>query len=433
MQSDNEGLKREIGLWGLISNSINITIGAGIFIIPAIVAGRLGNASLWPYLVCGSMIILIMLCFAETGSQITRSGGAYSYIETAFGKYAGFLTANIFIFGGAVMANAAVANGLADTLASFLPVFNYFPVRLLFFALLFSSLAWLNVRGVSGSILLVKTTTIIKLTPLIIIAIAGLFYIKASGFGEMGSHTISDIGEMSLILLFAFVGAETALNVSGEIKRPEKTIPAGIMLSMAAVVLIYILIQVVVQGLLGSSLSEYSDAPLVETARRIAGQAGAAVILAGASFSMFGNLSGMVLSMPRILFAAAKDKVLPFKRLSEVDKKHNTPAAAVITYAALGFIFASVGEFRQLAMLSSASYLLIYLGVVASLIAFRLRKTPVNNTFRLRGGYLIPVVSGVSIIWVLTNLPAAELLAMSIFIAVVTILYLLLKLFIRNN
>ena len=89
-----------------------------------------------------------MLCFAEVGTKITSTGGAYSYIEDAFGKYAGFLTTNIFIFGAAVMANAAVANGLANTLAYFLPFFKIQWIRVLLFAVMFGGLAYLNVRGV---------------------------------------------------------------------------------------------------------------------------------------------------------------------------------------------------------------------------------------------------------------------------------------------
>ena len=122
---ENEGLKREIGVWGLVANSINIIVGAGIFILPVIIAEKLGTASIWAYLICGILMIFIMLCFVEVGTRITRTGGAYSYIEDAFGKYAGFLTTNIFIFGAAVMANAAVANGLANTLAYFFIFYNF--------------------------------------------------------------------------------------------------------------------------------------------------------------------------------------------------------------------------------------------------------------------------------------------------------------------
>ena len=85
--TENDGLKREIGVWGLVSNSINIVVGAGIFVLPAIVAEQLGTASVLAYAICGVLIVLIMLCFAEIGSRITVTGGAYAYVEVAFGRY----------------------------------------------------------------------------------------------------------------------------------------------------------------------------------------------------------------------------------------------------------------------------------------------------------------------------------------------------------
>jgi amino acid transporter len=427
-----EGLKREIGLWGLISNSINITIGAGIFILPVIVAERLGSGSIWPYAICGLLMMMIMLCFTEAGTRITCSGGAYSYIEIAFGRYAGFLTTNIFIFGGAVMANAAVANGLADTLGYFFPFFKLQITRVTFFTLLFGGLAYLNVIGVAKSILLVKVTTIAKLTPLLLIALAGLFFIDPSNLATGNGNSVTDIGEMSLILLFAFVGAETALNVSGEIKNPKTTIPKGIIISVLAVALIYTLIQITVQGMLGSSVTSYKDAPLAEVARRMIGPVGATIVLIGASFSMFGNLSGMVLNMPRVLFAASRDNVIPPKALSKVHPEYKTPYLAIISYAILGFIFATAGEFRQLAMLSSASYLIIYLGVTFSVIKFRMREERQDEAFRVPGGYLVPVISSLSIIWVLSNLPFIELRAMVLFILLLTLIYFVIK-FVRKS
>jgi amino acid transporter len=210
---------------------------------------------------------------------------------------------------------------------------------------------------------------------------------------------------MSLILIFAFVGAETALNVSGEIKNPGKTIPAGIMLSILIVVIIYILIQMTVQGILGGSITEYRDAPLAEAARRMIGPVGATIVIIGASFSMFGNISGMVLNMPRVLFAAARDRVLPFRGLAKVHQDFLTPHISIICYAFLGFIFASTGEFKQLAMLSSASYLLIYLGVVLSVIKFRITRSIKEDSYHIPGGYFVPGLSVVVIIWVLSNLP----------------------------
>jgi len=157
--NENDGLRREIGVWGLVSNSLNIIVGAGIFLLPAVVAARLGAASILAYMVCGILVMLIMLCFAEIGSRITITGGVYAYIEVVFGRYAGFLTANIFIFGAAMMANAAVANGLANTIAYFFPVLEAQWMRVMFFITMFGGFAYFNVRGVGRGMWLVKFST----------------------------------------------------------------------------------------------------------------------------------------------------------------------------------------------------------------------------------------------------------------------------------
>jgi amino acid transporter len=430
MINQNEGLKREIGVWGLVSNSINIIIGAGIFILPAIVAERLGSSGIWPYIICGILMIFIMLCFAEVGTKITLTGGAYSYIEVAFGKYAGFLTTNIFIFGAAVMANAAVANGLADTISYFFPFFKMHWIRILFFALIFGGLAYYNIRGIRKAIMIVKFNTIIKLIPLLMIALFGWFFISSSGTVITSANPLNDIGEMSLILLFAFVGAETALNVSGEIRDPVRTIPRGIMLSVFIVVILYIMIQLTVFGILGDSIVNFMDAPLAEAANIMIGTAGVLVVLIGASFSMFGNISGMVLNMPRVLYAAARDRVIIPKELAKIHPVFMTPYISIISYAAMGFIFSSIGEFRQLAMLSSASYLIIYLGVVLALIKFRFT-IPIpgegKGLYRVPGGFIVPVISVLAIIWVLSNLPFDEIKGMLVFILLLTIIYLILQ------
>ena len=83
MKEKQGDLKREIGVFGLSANIVNIIVGAGIFALPAFVAAGLGSASIFAYLFCGILITLVMLCFAEAGSRLTSGGGAYQYINTA--------------------------------------------------------------------------------------------------------------------------------------------------------------------------------------------------------------------------------------------------------------------------------------------------------------------------------------------------------------
>jgi len=426
--SQSEGLKRKIGLWGLVSNNINITVGAGIFLLPVIVARELGTASILAYLVCGVLIMLIMMCFAEIGSVITRTGGPYSYIEEAFGKYAGFLTTNVFIFGGAVMSNAAVANGLADTLAYYIPLFEVNWFRILFFFIMFGGFALINVMGVSKAMMMINFNTVAKLTPLLLIAVLGWIFIKPENLQWEFTPEFKDIGAMSMVLIFAFIGGETALNVSGEVKNPGKTIPRGILLSVLGIVVLYILIQYTVQGVLGTDMVDFNDAPLAEAAKRMIGPIGAYIVIIGTSFAMFGNLSGMVLNMSRVLFASALDGVIRSRSLAKVHPKYSTPHISILIYASLGFIFASIGEFKQLALLSGSSYLLIYLGVVLAVIKYRIRGYTAERKFIMPGGFLIPVISVLAIIWFLSSLPLQELFAMAIFLCILSCIYLIIKL-----
>ena len=230
-----------------------------------------------------------------------------------------------------------------------------------------------------------------------------------------------------MVLIFAFVGGETALTVSGEIKNPGKTIPKGILLSVLGIVILYILIQYTVQGVLGKDMVNYSDAPLAEAAFRMIGPIGATVVIIGTSFAMFGNLSGMVLNMSRVLFASALDKVVESKALARVHPKYSTPHISIITYASLGFIFASIGEFKQLALLSGSSYLLIYLGVILAVIKYRLKGYKSERTFVMPGGLIIPIISILAIIWFLSSLPRQEIFAMLIFLLILSAIYLIIK------
>jgi len=424
MEQQKETLKRSIGLWGLSSNIINTIVGAGIFVIPGIVAAGLGSASIFAYLFCGFLVVLVMLCFAEVGSKITHPGGAYAYIEETFGKYAGFLAAVLFLI-SMISSDAAIANALADLIGAVFPFFQHKLVKTLFFILLFSGLAFINIKGVKEGVRFVMMITIIKIIPLLAIVFIGFKDIEIHNLYWETIPSLKDLGEISLILFFAFQGAESGLSISGEIKNPHKTIPRAIFISIAGVLILYILIQTVAQGVLGNALATFQENPLGELANQIFGPIGLTLITIGAGVSIFGTLSSALLSTPRILFSAAKDKVIPFNILSSVHKKYVTPYIAIIVYAATGFVFASFGGFKQLAIISSAAILIIYLGVAIAVI--KLRKTAYGDskikTFKIPGGYTVPMLSVIIIGYFLSNLAKNEMVATAIFIGILSLIY----------
>ncbi|MBC7937472.1 MAG: APC family permease [Rhizobacter sp.] len=418
----SEHLKREIGAGSLALACVNVMVGSGIFVLPALVAEGLGATAILAYIACAVLVFLIALCFAEVGSNTTKSGGAYTYIEDAFGPWAGFLAGNLYLL-GSISSDAAVANALADTLQYFFPLLRVDIYRILFIFFVFGGLTWLNISSVKNGVRFVVFASIGKLLPLVILIAIAVPHVETENLKWVISPTLDNIGSASLLLFFAFLGFETCLGNGGEIKNPRRTVPLGIFGGLIFVLILYVSIQLVTQGALGNNLSSHKDAPLAAVANLAWGKFGMVCIIAVTSISILGNLSGEMLSMPRILFAAARDGLMP-KIFARIHPRFSTPHIAIIAYASIGFILAVSGGFRQLAVLASASLLLLYLGV--ALATIRLRKIQPAHTakgFRVPGGMIIPLLAAAGVIWMLSNSSKPEVIGLSIFIAVFSMIY----------
>ena len=426
-QSDSatdEGLVREIGTFALGANIMNMVVGAGIFALPGVVAAQLGPAALVAYLVCALIVGLVFLCYAEAGSRITRSGGSYAYIEEAFGPFAGFVASTLLWLGWSVISDAALAVVLANALATKLPALGDGPPRQLFFVVLFGFLGVINIFGLKSGVRLVIITTIAKLVPLVLLVTAGLFAINMDKLIIVEWPSMQNFGAAALILFFAFAGAETALNSSGEVRNPSRTIPRGLLLGISGIFLLYLALQVVAQGTLGPELANNTETPLSAAASIVFGNWGAQLLLVGMVISIFGCLSGDVLNTPRVIFAAARDGLLP-GILAKVHPKHHTPYVAILFYVTAACIFALTGSFRQLAVVASGSVLLVYLGVSLAVIALRRRHGPVSKgQFSIPGGFVVPVLSSIVIIWLLSQMTAGEVAGIATLLAVTAFIHL---------
>ncbi|WP_026755608.1 APC family permease [Sediminibacter sp. Hel_I_10] len=426
MKPKEEHLKRTIGLFGLSANIINIVIGAGIFALPAIVASNMGSASILAYLFCALLIALIMLCFAEAGSKVTNTGGAYTYIETAFGDYAGFLS-GVFSIASTLFADAAVSNALVNLVADVFPIFENPLMRLLFLLILFFGLIYTNVIGVKQGMGLVKFNTLAKLIPLLILVTLGWHAVTLEHLSIEALPDFKTLGQTSLVLFFAFLGSETGLIVGGEVINPKRNIPKAIFISISFVALLYILIQTVCQGILGDDLPNFESAPLAETAKIAFGAFGFVLLIAGAAISMFGNMSGSILNSPRVVYALARDKVIPIKALAKIHPNFATPFISIIIYGGVGFVIAATGTFEQLVIITSSSTLLIYLGVVLSVIRLRKTQKSKEGEFKIPGGLLVPIASIGIILYFLSYLTVNEMLGTAIFAAVISLVFMINK------
>ncbi|HWC52447.1 MAG TPA: amino acid permease [Chitinophagaceae bacterium] len=426
-KNTEEGLKRVIGVPGLTLTIISGVIGAGIFVLPAIVSTALGAFGIFGYIFCSIMLAAIMLCYAEIGSSVTRSGGSYAYVEEAFGNFPGYVVNWLYFFGWGVIGSAALLNILADSLAAMFPSFADPLIRGILFFILTGFMILINIVGAKQTVGIVKTITIVKLLPLIGIIIFGFSYVRSSNLHWEHLPSLGTFSNTLLILFFAFAGFETSLGASGEIKDPKRTVPLSIILGGLVVLVIYMLLQTVVQGVLGPQLALFKDAPLAAVAEKIIGPLGATILLVCTAVSSFGNVTLDLLCTPRSLFAGANDGTFP-KFLGKVHPKFSTPYLAVITYGTLIFIFSISGGFKQLAILASATILIVYLAVILATMKLRTKNIEADKkTFKAPGGWITPLIGVIAIVWLLSSLSKWEILSTVLFILIVCIIYFVTK------
>ena len=428
-EKTDEGLKRVVGVSGLALSIVNGVIGAGIFALPAIVSIAMGAFGVFGYIFCSILLAAIMLCYAEIGSRVTTSGGSYAYVEAAFGNFPGYIINWLYFFGWSILSSAALMNIIADSLAVIFPVLSNPLIRGFFFFVLIGFMILINVRGAKQGIGFVKGITIIKLLPLLGIIIFGFSHVKTANLQWEHIPSLKTFSDTALILFFAFAGFETSLGVSGEFKNPKRTVPLGILLGGITVLIVYMLLQTVTQGVLGAGIASFKDAPLAAVAEKIVGPVGATILLFTAAISCLGSVSVDVMATPRSLFAGANDGMFP-KFLGKVHSKFATPYLAVTTYGTLIFIFSISGGFKQLAILASAAILLVYLAVILATIKLRKKKQDASEkTFRTPGRLIFPFIGIGAITWLLSSLNKWEILSTIIFIAAVCVIYFVMKKF----
>jgi amino acid transporter len=361
------GLRRCVGAWGLGAAVVNGVVGAGIFALPASMARDAGGLAPLAYLLCAGVFGMIVTCLAEAGSRMPTSGGIYGYVAYALGPLAGFVC-GMMTWLASVLACGGIAGAFAATLGSVAPVFASGAGRVAVILLAIGGIALVNLRGVRGGAALVSAVTALKLLPLLLFVGVGALWLPAAG-PPTASAPATGFGEAVILAAFAFSGMETVLGVSGEVARPHRNLPLGLFGAMGFVLVLYVGIQIVAQRLLGPDLAQ-ATAPLAQAAARISPVAGL-VLVAGAGISMLGWIGSDILGAPRILFAFARDGLLP-RLLGRADPRTGAPDAAIVVHAAIAAGFALSGSFTGLVVASTLSTAAVYfLGCAAAWVLHR--------------------------------------------------------------
>lgn len=413
---------RAVGTWGLAAGIVNVTIGGGIFRLPAAAAASLGPAAPIAYIVCAAAMALIVMCFAEAGSRVSITGGLYAYVEVAFGPFVGFVT-GATLWAGITVATAAVSSFFADALVAAIPALGGGAGRTAALIVILAALGGLNVLGVRGASRFNAVMTIAKLLPLALLIAIGFTAVRPANLALHGAPAVGDVARASIVLIFAFLGVETALAPSGEVRDTARTVPRAIFIAMLIVTIVYLAIQVVAQGLLGSALPGQKT-PLAQAAAVVLGPTGRMIILIGTIVSMFGYVSGMTLAGPRMLYALGRDGFLP-AAIASIHHRFKTPYIAIFIQTILVIALAASGSFEKLVLIANGSVLIVYAACCAAVLELRRRGIRQETApFRVPFARVVPVLAIAFIVWLLTGLSAEEWKSVLVMIALVVAIYL---------
>lgn len=421
----------KMGLFSIILLGFNAIIGTGIFLLPNKAVALIGPASLLAILFDALLVISIAVCFAEMGGMYRANGGPYVYAKEAFGEFVGF-EVGIMKWAISIIAWAAMAAGFSEALSGVLPVF--LPYKTLITVSMIVVLSLVNLAGIEMSKTLNNIVTTGKLLPLIIFIAVGIFFIRPTNFTPFVVSTKETVqasfGAAALLIFYAFTGFESIAVAAEDMENPEKDVPKAIMLVILIVSIFYLLIVGISIGVLGMNVVN-TTTPVQTAFEAMIGTPGKYLVAAGTLISIGGiNIAASIMT-PRSGSALANDGLIP--RFIANKNKNGAPKYAILITALIAIPIALSGTFSTLAAISVVSRFAQYIPTALAVIVMRKKAPNMRRTFRVPFGPIIPVISVIVCIWLLTNSDIKKIIIGLGGLVIGAILYIIMKFLNKND
>lgn len=380
--------RQELGLAMAVALVMGNMIGSGVFLLPASLAA-FGGLSLAGWVLSAAGATCLAVVFARLARLVPAAGGPYAYTRMAFGDVPAFLVGwGYWISSWSTLAALAVAG--VGYLDPFIPTIVRTPALA---ALLAISLVWLfvviNISGVRRAGQVQMLTTVIKVMPLALVGVGGLFYFNPEAFvvTAPGPRAMAaGVTEVATLTLWAFLGLECATIPAGNISNPDRTIPRATVIGTLLAAAIYIISTIGVMSLVPGDVLRTSTAPFADGARVLFGNTAAALIALGAAVSCFGALNGWTLIVGQMPLAASKDGLFP--RAFARTAANGTPVTGIVIAGVLATVLIAsnytrglVDLFTFIILLSTLSTLVAY--AFSALAAFRVDGASLSSGMRV--------------------------------------------------
>ena len=375
----HRSLERDLGLYAVITISVGAMIGSGIFVLPGLASKIAGPGVILAYLLAGLIVLPAALSQSEMATAMPEAGGTYLYVDRALGPMLGTI-AGIGVWFSLVLKSAFALVGLG----AYLLLFVNLPTKPVALGLALLVLA-VNALGVkqTGRLQAVIVTGVLGV--LLLFVLRGAAVVDASRYQPFLAHGVGGLLAATGFVFVSYAGVTKIASVAEEVRAPGRNIPAGILVSIALMMVVYTGLIYVVVGTSPAAQLHGTLTPMALAARDILGVGGEIIIAITAVLALTSMANAGVLSSSRYPFAMSRGELAPplFQR---VHPRFGTPVASIALTGAVLLALIAFVPVVDLAKLASAFQILVLCFVNLALIAFREGQVPsYRPTFRSPG------------------------------------------------
>ncbi len=410
-----DGLKRSLGPLELIILGIGAIIGAGIFIVTGIASVTAGPALILSFVIAGIACGLTALCFAEMASMITLTGGIYTYVHVTMGEIWAWIIgwAGILQY---IIAASAVAIGWASYTTGFLSSMGLVLPETLTSSpltgngiinipalLIIAILTVVLILGAKESAKVNAVIVFIKLAVIAIFIMVGAQYINPANYQPFAPNGFSGIFTGAAMIFFAYLGFDAVASTAEEAKNPKKSLPIGIIGSLAVCSVLYILVTLVMTGMAHYTLFQGSAAPVQLALQSVGLTWAMAVVTVGVIAGLTTVILVNMFVVPRIIYAMSRDALFP-KKFTVVHSNFKTPITSIIVVGVIAALISAFLPLEGIFELTNISALTSFIFLALAVIILRRKHPEIPRKFKCPLVPAVPILSIVACFGLITQL-----------------------------
>jgi APA family basic amino acid/polyamine antiporter len=417
-------LKRRLGPYDAAAIIVSNVIGGGIlFFSPGIAASV---PSPWPFLAVwatgGALAFAGAMAYAELAVMRPKAGGEYVYLDAAFGRPAAFLTGWTSFVAGFSGAIATTAMIFAFYLVRFMPAGTvtsepWFVVPLPWISLTFSAqtlvaiavialMAAIHIRGIGPGRIVGNILAALKVTALLLFIAVGLSFGTGSSANlQVGAGPVTATSWLLALVpvMFAYSGWNAASYVAEEIRDPSRNVPIALAVGTAAVIVIYVLLNVLYLYVLPiGELAAVKGSVLDVVAERLLGERAGDILGIVSLVSLAASISAMTIAGPRVYYAMARDGVF-LPSAAEIHPRYQTPAKSIIAQSVWSVVLVLSGSADALGRYTGFAVVLFAGVAVLALFVLRAREPNTPRAFKALGYPIVPGIFAVASVLIVVN------------------------------